>query len=295
MGELLDCIIIGGGPGGLAAGIYLQRYRRKIAIIDNHQSRAAIIPRTHNYPGFPGGISGLELLKRLKQQLQDFGGQVTRDTVQTVTKEQDIFTVKTLENTLLAKKIILATGASDIEPSLPNLRDSIRRGLIRHCPVCDGYEVIDQKIAVIGNDDKAIAEAIFLRTYSASITLLSLGQSNYSQAKVRQLKKLNIRIINDTLKSVVLEDHNQSTLITQDDQEYRFDTLYSALGSIVHSKLAINLGAKSSEQCLLVNRNQETSVKGLYAVGDVVKGLNQICVATAGAAIAATEVHNKLK
>lgn len=295
MSELLDCIIIGGGPGGLTAGIYLERYRRKIALIDNHQSRAAIIPRTHNYPGFPDGISGLELLQRLQQQLQCFGGQVIRDTVQTVTKEQTVFTVKTLENTLLAKKIILATGATDIEPSLPHLRDSIRRGLIRHCPVCDGYEVIDQHIAVIGHDDKAIAAAMFLRTYSASITLLSLGEPKYSRAKVRQLKKLNIRIISDTLKSVVFEDHHQSTIITHKGQEYRFDTVYSALGSIVHSKLAIDLGAKNSEQCLIVNRNQETNVKGLYAVGDVVKGLNQICVATAGAAIAATEIHNRLK
>ncbi len=295
MEKLLDCLIIGGGPGGLTAGIYLKRYRRTITIIDNGLSRAETIPRSHNYPGFPSGISGSKLLSQLKLQLHRYQGKVIRDTIQEIRKEKNIFKIKGVKRHYASRTIILATGARDIEPSLPNLRDTVRRGLIHHCPICDGYEAIDQHIGVIGIGNKGVQEALFLRTYSPHITLLSLGQEvNYSSQKRRLLAQAGITLITKGVKSVDCSAKKIHSITTQDGCTYVFDSIYSALGSIVNSDLAIKLGAKHQEQCLLVNQYQETNVKNLYAVGDVVKGLSQICVAMSGAAIAATRIHNKL-
>lgn len=295
MEKHLDCIVIGGGPGGITAGIYLKRYRRTIAIIDNGLSRAATIPRSHNYPGFPSGISGCKLLSQLKLQLSRYQGEIIQDTIKEIRKENDIFKLIGVKRRYSSRNIILATGARDIEPTLPNVRDAVRRGLIHHCPICDGYEAIDQHIGVIGIGDKGLQEALFLRSYSPHITLLSLGQDlSYSAQKRRLLAKAGIKLITKGVKIVDCSDKKIHSITTQDYCTYVFDTIYSALGSIINSHLAIRLGAKHQDGCLLVNQYQETNIKNLYAVGDVVKGLSQICVAMSGAAIATTRIHNKL-
>lgn len=293
--DILDCIIIGGGPGGLTAGIYLQRYQRKILLLDNGLSRAATIPLSHNYPGFPHGIKGTQLLLRLKEQYYRYGGTICQDTVTRIRKLKSGYLVVGLTSRFHCKMIILATGATDIEPCLPNLQHAVREGLIRHCPICDGYEVRNKRIAIIGNAKKGVQEALFLRTYSSFIDLFTLGEEPlYSMPKLSLLKRLGIRIVTCGVMNVQLSHSKIKSLTTVDNCTYKFDALYSALGSIINSKLAIKLGAKSAEQYLLVNSHQETNIKGLFAVGDVVKGLSQISVATGGAAVAATEIHNRL-
>lgn len=296
MTKTLDCVIIGGGPGGLTAGIYLKRYRRNVVIIDDGNSRAAMIPLSHNYPGFPNGISGTSLLQRLRRQFHGFHGDIINDTIKEIKKENDEYYVLGMTGNYRAKTVILATGARDIEPTLPNVRDAVRRGLIHHCPICDGYEAIDRHIGVIASGDKGCQEALFLRTYSPTITLLSLGETlTYSKAKLAQLKKCGISIVTSSVKYVECSEKHINAITTHDGHTYGFDVIYSALGSIINSNMAIKLGAKNSDYYLLVNQQQQTNLPGLYAVGDVVKGLSQICVATAGAAIAATAIHNKLK
>ena len=104
MEKILDCIIIGGGPGGLTAGIYLKRFRRDILIIDDQQSRAALIPMSHNYPGYPKGISGLDLLKQLKAQLGRYNGQIFIDTVQTIIKGDEYFQVKGMKENFMQRR-----------------------------------------------------------------------------------------------------------------------------------------------------------------------------------------------
>lgn len=294
--DILDCVVIGAGPAGLMAGIYLQRYLRKIAIIDDQQSRAATIPLSHNYPGFPFGITGVELLKRLREQLENYNGSVIHDTVIRIEKNTSHFQIHSLKGRFNCHKVIIATGVCDIEPSLPNLRETVRRGLIRHCSICDGYEVRDQHIGVIGTGIKGINEALFLKTYSKHITLLTLGQrSSFASVKLRQLTKADIKIVRAHIKAVEFNDNKITSLTTQKGETYLFDTIYSTLGSIVKSKLAIDLGVKHQQQYLIVNHHNETNVPGVYAIGDVVKGLSQICVATAGAALAATHIHNSLR
>ncbi len=295
MDKVLDCIIIGAGPGGLTSAIYLKRYRRNIMVVGNGQSRASLIPTSHNYPGFPEGISGKELLQRLQQQLGHYDTGITQETIVRIKKSDHRFEVQGNSGNYLARTVILATGVIDMEPKLPNLVDTIKKGLIRHCSICDAYEVIDLNIGVIGTGTNGIKEALFLRDYSPRITLFTLGDNTkISTKKLADLKDAGIKLVRDSIKEVTCKESIISSLVTQSGETYEVDTLYSALGCEVRSELALQLGAKNINRFLLVDDHQETSVAGLFGVGDIVLGLNQICVATSHGARAATKIHNSL-
>ena len=150
-GGALDCAIVGAGPAGLTAATYLARFRRRIVVLDGGASRASYIPRSHNYPGFPDGITGAELLARLRDQAGRYGVEVTRALVDAIDREGDDFIVRTGGETWRARKVLLATGLVDKEPEMRDLREAIALGAIRLCSICDGYDVMDRDIAVLGS------------------------------------------------------------------------------------------------------------------------------------------------
>src|SRR5689334_8826764 len=167
--ENVDCLIVGAGPAGLTAALYLGRYRRPFLLADSGGSRASLIPCTHNYPGFPDGISGLDLLARLRAQAERYGAVVTHGTVSGLARNDDGFTAKLGGTTVLARKVLLATGLVDCKPALPNLREIIYRGEIRLCPICDGYEAMDKPVAVLGPVKEAVKKLLFLSTYTRNL------------------------------------------------------------------------------------------------------------------------------
>lgn len=295
--QIFDCLIIGAGPAGLMAAVYLARFRRNIRIIDNNQSRAALIPRSHNYPGLAQGITGEELLAALRAQAAVYGVKVATGTVHDLLlSEEGIFEAKTLDESVYAKTVLLATGVADIEPDLPNIKDAIKQGYIRHCPICDAYEAIDQRIAIIGFDADALQKAFFMRTYTKHVTLLSLANPLVLSEEQRQLAiNAGIGVIEEPISEVYIENKKIAALRLFSGKEHQFDTLYSALGAKVRSSLVVSMGAAHNQEgCLLVDANQQTTMPGLYAAGDVVSTLNQIAVAYGQAATAATEIHAKL-
>lgn len=290
---------------GLTAGTYLGRYRRRTVIIDAGHSRATLIPVSHNCPGFPEGISGDQLLSRLREQTLRYGAAIVAGEVESIERlEDDRFSVRyrhiggrTGSEALTARTVLLATGVVDIEPALPHVIDAVRQGYIRHCPVCDGYEVIDRKVAIIGHGKKLVKEALFLRDYSADLTLFSLGREMELGAPERnKLRRNGIAIAEEPVTRVGIEGERIVALHGESGKEYRFDTLYSALGVTVQSGLARSLGAECGRQGdLIVDRKRmQTSIPGLYAAGDVVHGLNQISVAVGQAAVAAASIHHVL-
>jgi thioredoxin reductase (NADPH) len=169
---MLDCLVVGGGPAGLTAAVYLARYRRSVAVYDAGHSRAALIPKSHNYPGFPTGISGVELLERSVLQAEFYGVPIRRDWIAGVEKTPDGFVARSGNGEVSARTLLLATGIVDIAPQMEGLDEAVRTGLVRYCPVCDGFEASDQRIAVMGASEGAISKARFLRTYSNQVTLL---------------------------------------------------------------------------------------------------------------------------
>lgn len=297
---VLDCLIIGGGPGGLTAAIYLARFRRSCLLIDSGTSRADWIPLSHNHPGFPDGIAGPELLERMRRQAARYGAPLRLATVEALELDPDggfRATIDAMEGTVEARTVILATGVDDVEPPLPDLGDALRRGLVRHCPVCDAYEVIDQRIGVIGHGTSAVGEAVFLADYSGDVTLMTLGERmTLDDADTSRLEARGIGVIETPARKVTIEPKGAAEVVFVDDTTRSFDTLYSALGCHVRSHLATTLGAKANAiGALEVSAHQETSVPSLYAAGDVVASLNQMCVAMAHAAVAASHIHERLR
>jgi len=294
---IVDALIVGGGPAGLVAAIYLARFRRNVVVADAGGGRASLIPRSHNYPGFPDGIAGKDLLQRLRDQAQRYGATIVDTRIDHLEHAGDgVFVANDATQSFRARRIVLATGVTDIEPELPNLRDAIRQGLIRHCPICDGYEVIGRRVAVIGHGSKGVEEAHFIRHFTDDLTLFSLGPAGIDDRERAGLAARGIGLVEAKITEVQREAQAIVGLRTEDDRNYRFDTLYSALGSVVHCALGRELDADCADDgAICTDRHLRTSIEGLYACGDIVhETLNQIAVAAGQAAIAATAIHNSL-
>ena len=293
----IDALIVGAGPAGLTAAIYLARFRRRIAIVDAGHSRASYIPRTRNYPGFPDGINGLELLARLRAQAERYGARVTQGLVHGIERVGDGFVARLDAGPQPARRVILATGIVDKEPEIANLREAIAAGCIRLCAICDGHEVIDRKVALYGAAADAISHAHFMRTFTERLTLLvPRGDAPMDAEMRRTLEAAGIDYEPCAVAKLAMAEDGRAIAVLADGSERRFDTIYPVLGCRRRSELATALGAETTEAGdILVDAHQQTSVPGLYAAGDVVASLNQLAVATGQAATAATAVHNSLR
>lgn len=292
----VDCLVIGGGPAGLTAGIFLARFRRRIAIIDGGESRASWIPRTRNHPAFPGGINGEDLLQRMREQLQDFGVVPLSGLAERLEEEDGRFRLELQEQRYLAPYVILATGVRDLLPPVEQAIEQVRRGLIRQCPICDGYEVIGKRVAVIGADRNAAGEALFLRGFTSDISLLTFGADlALSPADQDRLAACGVTLL--VTPEGRLDCEKGDVRITWPDRDQlRFDAIYSGLGIEPRTRLAKQLGVElSAEDRVLTDARQRTSHPRLFAAGDAVTGLNQIAVAMAQAEIAAVTIHNELR
>jgi thioredoxin reductase (NADPH) len=292
--ESFDCLIIGGGPAGLTAAVYLARYRRRIVLFDAAESRASLIPKSHSYPGFPEGVSGHGLLRALRKQAQAYGVQMVGARITDLRREDGEFVATSSGHKIKARFVLLATGIVDESPNLPGLDEAVAKGSIRYCPVCDGYEAFDQRIGVLGYSEDASSKARFLRTYSNDVTLLSLDEHGGQDTETaRSLHEAGIKVAGPVGAIEHSVDGIRATL--RGGQTLSFDVVYPALGCGVRSELASALGAKTYDVgCLEVDSHQRTTVDGIYAAGDVVSDLHQIAVATGHAAIAATHIHKSL-
>ena len=293
--DILDCAIIGGGPAGLTAAIYLARFRRRVVLIDGGDSRASLIPRSHNHPGYPDGIRGNELLARMREQLQNYDiPAIPAQATQALPLPGGLFRL-TAGRDFLASHLILATGIRDRLPPIDKARDHIREGLIRQCPVCDAYELTDQPVAVIGTAPCAAGEALFLRNYTRAVTLLTLGETlDLPDRVMDKLAGAGVQIVLDPVSSWTFGPGGVVVRVGGSDR--RFAAVYSGLGNDPRNDLAADLGLDLAEDGrILTDGNQQTSVPNVFAAGDVVTGLNQIAVAMAQGEIAATRIHSLLR
>ncbi len=290
----VDVLVIGAGPAGLTAATYLTRFHRTVLVADGGVPRAGWIPLSHNMPGFPAGITGDAILARMREQAEEYGARIEAGWVTHLHRDGEGFTADLDGRAVRARAVLLATGVVDHHPDLPGVERAIERALVRICPICDGYEATDKAVAVIGHSDKGAREAAFLRTYSDRVTLIHVGPPG-DLTEREALVRLGIELVETPIETVRLEG-DRVTALCWGDADRSFDLVYSALGTSPNAELAQRLGARLADDGRLeVDLHQRTSVPGLYAAGDVVRGLNQIAVATAEAAVAATDIHNSLR
>lgn len=290
-----DCIVVGAGPAGLVAAIYLARYRRRVLVIDDGTSRARLIPRSHNIPGFPEGIPGPDFLKRLRRQAAAAGVEFRAARVDGLTRNAGGFSVKTGRTRTSAATVLIATGSADHQ-AIPGLSARLTwDGKVRWCPICDGYESTDKRIVLIGDARCGPAHALFVRTYTQSLTLVvTPGGRPLTTGDRRKLARAKIDVVESEPTRVAVRA-KEGKLTLENGESLPFDVLYPMTGALGRSALATGLGARCDRfGALKVDAHQRTSIKGLYAAGDVVPSLRQISVAVAEGTVAATDIHRHL-
>ncbi|MCW3797035.1 NAD(P)/FAD-dependent oxidoreductase [Sphingomonas sp. BN140010] len=292
-----DCLIIGGGPAGLTAAIYLSRFHLDILVVDEGKSRAGWIPCSHNHAGYPDGINGKELLRLMREQAQKYGTKIETGRVQRLDKDEDgLFTAEWGQGSQRTRSVLLATGLTNRRPPMdPELHDdAMARGLIRYCPICDGFEVTDKKVGVIGSGKNGVGEAVFLRSYTADVTLIAPDKALELAPEDRtKLEQAGVTLVDGPAEAIGVT----GACITVDSADglLTFDSIYPALGSDTHTQLAEMLGAELAEDgCVLCDEKMRSTVEGFYAAGDVVHGLDQISHAMGEGGQAATTIRNDL-
>ena len=292
-----DTIIIGGGPAGLTAAIYLARYHRKVAVIDRGGSRAALIPTSHNHAGYPQGVRGVDLLAAMRQQAAQFGAQLIGGEIESITAAGKDWQLTGPDLKLTTRTVLFATGTVNRYPDIPrDVHDAaLAAGTLRYCPVCDAFEATGQRIAVIGAESHGVAEALFLRGYSDRITLFTMVECELHEKDRADLAKAGVSWDPRPIASYDISDKSVR-LTFADGSMVEADTLYPALGSDPNDALIKQLGLRTtSDDCILTDSHQRLGLDGLYAAGDIVSGLDQISVAMGQAAVAATTLHNDLR
>jgi len=298
---MIDVAIVGGGPAGLTAALYMRRFHRSCLVFDTGKSRARWIPESNNCPGFPGGVGGRELLERLRRQAQ--GVQVPFETL-TVERIAAIgghgdghadssdagtgFEVDAGGRRWQARRVMIATGLRDRLPG-PWAEQAMACGALRLCPICDAFEASDQHIGVFGHSSDIGSHARFLRGFSRKVSALPYdggrGGADGEAARAAGVRWLG---------GGELEFDGRRCRYRSNDGPVEPDTVYSFLGfttSVPVEDLAI---ARTPGGEIEVDAHQQTRTPGLYAIGDIVGGLNQIAVAVGQAAAAATHAHAHL-
>ncbi|MBC5765981.1 NAD(P)/FAD-dependent oxidoreductase [Ramlibacter albus] len=295
--QLLDCLVIGGGVAGLMSAVYLKRYRRNVLVVDAGKSRLRLIPRTRNVIGFPDGIPGTELWDRIREHAARYGAEVAHGCIDRLERAGDgTFDAWSGEQHWRARYVILATGASDVAPEIGGLDAALQGGQLRYCPVCDGFETQGQRVAVLGRAGHGLRESLFVAGFGNEVTWLAMQtQDEVAPEDLARLRECGVRIAEQYPRHIHCTPGQGVEVELQGGTRLAFDVIYPALGLTHVSELALALGAQAqADGQLKVDAHQQTTVPGLYAAGDVSVDLNQISVAAAHAAIAATAIHNSL-
>jgi thioredoxin reductase (NADPH) len=300
-GAVVDCAVIGGGPAGLTAAVYLARFLRRTVVFDRGGSRAALIPCSHNLAPFPGGISGRELLARMAEQARAYGAELRAGDVQRLTTDGATWRLEGEGIDLTARAVLIATGVDNRFVGLPPElhQAALDEGKLRYCPICDGYEAGApdgaRRIGVVGAQSHGVAEALFLCNYSPKVTLFTREVCELHEKDRAELAGAGVAW---DPRPVLDYDFSGACvrLCFGDGDAAEVDTLYPALGSEPNVELINQLALRTDkEDCIVVDEHQRLGMKGLYAAGDVVAALDQIAVAMGHAAIAATAMHNDLR
>ena len=299
--KLYDCIVIGAGPAGLSASLFLARYLRRTLTFHHNSPRNEYAHGVHGFLGHHG-IGPAELLARGRDEVTSHGGLIVEACVSAVEKvSPECFRVfagreGTDPQVFEAQRLLLATGLRDLTPDCPGFRDFYGSS-VHHCPDCDGYEVKDKRVAVLAYDKNAVAFTAHLLTWTKHLTLLTDGHDISTSDRAR-LADLDVPV---RTESVVGLEGNKlkrqlERVIFSEGEPLACDALFFNLGTKIGADFHETLGCRLDDDCglLWVDKTQQTSVEGVYAAGDITPNSQLAVVAAAEGAMAAIHIHRSL-
>ena len=298
--DLYDCIVIGAGPAGLSASLFLARYLRRTLTFHHNSPRNEYAHGVHGFLGHHGIRPG-ELLARGRDEVTSHGGLIIEACVTKVEKVSAerfrVFAGDEEERVFEARRLLLATGLRDLTPDCPGFREFYGWSVF-HCPDCDGYEVKDKRVAVLAYDKNAAGFTQNLLTWTRHITLLT-DQREISNDDEAELTALDISLRTDAV--VGLEGHKSTKqlqrVVFAEGEPLECDALFFNLGTELATNFHEALGCRLDPDCglLWVDETQQTSVEGVYGAGDITPNSQLAVVAAAEGAMAAIHIHQSLK
>ena len=272
MDKSYDVLVVGGGPAGLSAALYLARYDRRVALFDTTHGRSTWHQINHNYLGFPGGVATRTLRTLAHQQLADYP-QVTilAHKIEELERRDD-FVACGQAREWHGQAVILCTGVLDHYPHFEGWEEYVGRTMF-WCITCDGYECKGLRLVAVGNTNAAAAEALQLGRFAKQVTMLTNSHDNQiDDSYMQRLDAAGIPLIHDRIGTVRGSDGVFEAIVTQRGETLELDRLFCQHGATPQSKLARDLGVPLSEQgYILADEEQKTRVPGVYAAGDVTR------------------------
>ncbi|MBB6097579.1 thioredoxin reductase (NADPH) [Deinobacterium chartae] len=279
--QTVDVVIIGGGPAGLTAGIYTGRANLKTVILEKGQPGGQIAQTqdVENYPGFPEGISGMELSQRMVQQAEKFGARLEMDEVQSVEKDGQEFVVRAYDGTYRAKAVILATGANPKRLGVPGEDEAWGKGLST-CATCDGFFYRGKHVVVVGGGDAAVEEGVFLTKFAETVTLIhrrdTLRANKVAQARAFANPKMRF-VWNTVVEELLLDPEAMGAvsgvrlrnLQTGEVYDHATDGVFVFIGHVPNTDFVKDTVRLRPDGYVEVHDEIYTSVPGLFAAGDV--------------------------
>jgi len=300
-----DIIIVGAGPAGLTAGIYAARIGLKTLILEGNLpgGRAIDAPMVENFPGFPDGIAGAELMQKMADQAKKFGAELKfPEEVININLSGETKVVNTKKETYQARVLILSTGAQRKKLLVPGETEFLGQG-VSYCPICDGAFFKDLAVAVVGSGDEAANDALFMTKIARKVTMISgKEEMEVSEALREKLEeKMNFEVmLNSMVEAIEGETSVKAIRIvdtkTSKQQSIPTDGVFISLGRVPMTQIVQKAGIEVDQMgCIKVDRQQRTNVEGVFAAGDCTCGGMQIVTAAGEGAAAAIKASTYVK
>ena len=302
--KIYDTIIVGGGAGGLSAGVYLQRYLLNTLIIDKGKARSFWMSELHNYLGLPPDTPGRSVLRQGKEHYLSLGGDLLNAFVEEIIDDGETFAVRVKVgrnnseyHTFRAKYIIAASGIIDYLPELENMRNVYDyAGYNLHvCLICDGYEMADKKVGVFASS-AGNAEVVFpLGWFTSDITLFTQGLFEVNDDLRSRIEEHGYRIVETPIEQFLGENHQMNGVELKDGQVVDLETGLISMGSKYHATYLDKFNLEKKGGNLVTDKMARTSHPRIFAIGDLKVGLNQVVIAAADGALAATQIWRDIR
>ncbi|XGV95867.1 MAG: NAD(P)/FAD-dependent oxidoreductase [Leptolyngbya sp. BL-A-14] len=302
--HVYDVIIVGGGAGGLAAAIYLQRYRLSCLVIEKGRGRSFWMQDLRNYLGLPPNTPGRTLLQQGQQHLLSLNGDYLTGFVEAVHDEGETFAVKvkvgkqdSIYPVFRSKYVVAASGIIDRLPQLEDMQNVYDyAGFNLHvCMICDGYEIADKQCGLFVSSEAAINTAFVLNWFTPYITVFTQGLCEVDEAMRQKLKEHGYPLVETPIAKFLGHDHEMTGVELTDGSTIDLETGLVAMGSHYFNEYLKGLDLQWNGENLVTDSMCRTSHPRLFAIGDLKEGLNQVSIAVADGTLAATAIWREIR